>query len=203
MIPLAENFFFQLLAGSLLLGSLLLAIAWSVIATRKRLQEQRFLVDRINSILPQTQCGRCGHPGCRPYARAIATGEAINRCPPGGDSTIRRLALLLNEARVPLDPAHGEIEPARVAVIREAECIGCTKCIVACPVDAIIGAAKRMHTVIASECTGCDLCIEPCPVDCIDLVERDAAPRYWSLSGFASPAATANREALDGEPCHD
>jgi electron transport complex protein RnfB len=186
MTPLAENLFFQLLAGGSLLGSLLCAIAWGVAALRKRLREQRFLVDRINSILPQTQCGRCGHPGCRPYARAIATGEAINRCPPGGDRTVRRLALLLNEARVPLDPAHGEIESAKVAVIREAECIGCTKCIVACPVDAIIGAAKHMHTVIASECTGCDLCIEPCPVDCIDLVERAPAFRYWSLAALAT-----------------
>lgn len=186
MIPLAENFFFQLLVSGFLLGSLLIAIVWGIAATRKRLREQRFLVDRINSILPQTQCGRCGHPGCRPYARAIATGEAINRCSPGGEGTIRRLALLLNEARVPLDPAHGQIEPAKVAVIREAECIGCTKCIVACPVDAIIGAAKRMHTVIESECTGCDLCIEPCPVDCIDLVERAPALRYWSLAALSS-----------------
>lgn len=197
MIPLAENLYFQLVVGGLLLGSLLLASVWCIASIRKRLQEQRFLVDRINNILPQTQCGRCGHPGCRPYARAIATGEAINRCPPGGNRTIRRLALLLNEARVPLDPAHGQIEPEKVAVIREAECIGCTKCIVACPVDAIIGAAKRMHTVIASECTGCDLCIEPCPVDCIDLVERAPAPRYWSLATFSSDPA------LSGEACHD
>lgn len=199
MLPLADNLIFQILAGSLILGSLLVFMVRGTTAVRKSRQEQRFLVDRINNILPQTQCGRCGHPGCRPYARAIATGEAINRCPPGGDTTIRRLALLLNEARVPLDPAHGELETAKVAVIREAECIGCTKCIVACPVDAIIGAPKRMHTIIESECTGCDLCIEPCPVDCIDLIPRAETPRVWDFPN----KPTTETPQLAGEPCHD
>jgi len=126
-------------------------------------------VERIDAELPQTQCGKCGHDGCRPYAEAIVEGEAINRCPPGGEATRDRLAALTGQPPLEL------IEPAQtplLAVIREAECIGCTKCIQACPVDAILGAAKQMHTVIESECTGCELCIAPCPVDCIDLVEH-------------------------------
>ncbi len=129
------------------------------------------LIDRINALLPQTQCQRCDYDGCRPYAAAIANGDAINRCPPGGDATIAALARLLHKPIVPLDPEHGEPGPRRVAMIREAECIGCTKCIQACPTDAILGAAKHMHTVIETECTGCELCIAPCPVDCIDLIE--------------------------------
>lgn len=130
------------------------------------------LVEQIEAILPQTQCGKCQHPGCRPYAEAIADGEAINHCVPGGHETIEELATLLNTPALPLDPAYGVEQPFRmVAVIREAECIGCTKCIQACPVDAIIGAAKFMHTVITADCTGCDLCLPPCPVDCIDMVE--------------------------------
>ncbi len=133
------------------------------------------LVDTINALLPQTQCERCGHPGCKPYAQAIAEGEAINRCPPGGTVTILALAELLKTPVLPLDPVHGIEDMRKVAVIREAECIGCTKCIQACPVDAILGSAKLMHSVIASECTGCDLCLEPCPVDCIDMVARDTA----------------------------
>lgn len=128
------------------------------------------LVARINALLPQTQCGQCGYPGCRPYAEAIATGVAINRCPPGGASTINRLASLLQQPELQLDPRHGAESPRKVAFIREAECIGCTKCIQACPVDAIIGAPKRMHTVIVRDCTGCDLCVAPCPVDCIDML---------------------------------
>lgn len=123
----------------------------------------------IDALLPQTQCGQCGHLGCRPYAAAIATGEAINRCPPGGDRTIQALANLLHTDVLPLD-VDTPPPPRSVAFIREAECIGCTKCIQACPVDAIVGAAKLMHTVIATECTGCDLCVEPCPVDCIDML---------------------------------
>lgn len=128
------------------------------------------IVDQINAILPQTQCGQCGHPGCRPYAEAIANeGEAINKCPPGGQAGVQALADLLDVEAIPLDEEHGEESVKQVAYIREAECIGCTKCIQACPVDAILGAAKHMHTVIASECTGCDLCVEPCPVDCIEM----------------------------------
>jgi electron transport complex protein RnfB len=125
----------------------------------------------INDCLPQTQCAQCGHPGCLPYAEAIAKGAPINRCPPGGEDTIKVLADLLGREVEPLDPEFGETEPKRVAVIREAECIGCTLCIQACPVDAIVGAQQVMHSVVADMCTGCDLCLPPCPVDCIDMVE--------------------------------
>lgn len=128
------------------------------------------LVDTINALLPQTQCTRCGYQGCKPYAQALAEGDAINKCPPGGALTIRELGRLLDKPIVPLDPTHGVEGPRTVAVIREAECIGCTKCIQACPVDAILGSAKQMHTVIENECTGCDLCLAPCPVDCIDML---------------------------------
>jgi Na+-translocating ferredoxin:NAD+ oxidoreductase subunit B len=126
------------------------------------------LIQRIDALLPQTQCGKCGHPGCKPYAEGIASGEAINKCPPGGQETIAGLAHLLNLQVLALDTSRGEA-PAQIAYIREAECIGCTKCIQACPVDAIVGAAKLMHTVIVDECTGCDLCVAPCPVDCIEM----------------------------------
>ncbi len=129
------------------------------------------LEDAIDRVLPQTQCTKCGYPACRPYARAIAAGEAgINRCPPGGDAGIRALAALTGIPHAPLDPACGVEGPRRIAVIDEARCIGCTLCIAACPVDAIVGARKQMHTVIAELCTGCDLCLPPCPVDCIDMV---------------------------------
>jgi electron transport complex protein RnfB len=129
------------------------------------------LADRIDALLPQTQCRRCQYPACRPYAEAIARGEAdINRCPPGGEAGIRALAKLLDRPVLPLDPDCGVEAPRVVALIREAECIGCTKCIQACPVDAIVGGPKLMHTVIAEYCTGCELCLPPCPVDCIDLV---------------------------------
>ena len=136
-------------------------------------------VDAIDALLPQTQCGQCGHPGCRPYAEAIANGSAINKCPPGGARTIAALAQLLHVQALPLDPVHGKEATRKVAVIREAECIGCTKCITACPVDAILGSAKHMHTVIARECTGCDLCVEPCPVDCIDMVDAKTPLQRW------------------------
>ncbi|MBJ2271835.1 electron transport complex subunit RsxB [Pseudomonas haemolytica] len=126
------------------------------------------LIQRIDALLPQTQCGKCGHPGCKPYAEGIAKGEAINKCPPGGQETIAGLAHLLRVPVLDLDTSRGEA-PAQLAYIREAECIGCTKCIQACPVDAIVGAAKLMHTVIIDECTGCDLCVAPCPVDCIEM----------------------------------
>ena len=137
------------------------------------------IADQINAILPQTQCGQCGYPGCRPYAEAIAAGEAINKCPPGGQAGVQALADLLDVEVVPLDEEHGEESAKKVAFIREAECIGCTKCVQACPVDAILGAAKQMHTVISSECTGCDLCVEPCPVDCIDMVAQEVTLQNW------------------------
>lgn len=128
------------------------------------------LISRIDALLPQTQCGKCGHNGCRPYASALAAGaEPINKCPPGGTETLAALAHLLHTPVIPLDLARGR-GPAVVAFIREAECIGCTKCIQACPVDAIVGAARLMHSVLSDECTGCDLCVAPCPVDCIDLL---------------------------------
>lgn len=145
------------------------------------------LTDAINALLPQTQCQRCEYQGCLPYAEAIANGDAINKCPPGGDRTIRRLAELLDVPVVPLDTRHGEPGPRMVALVRESECIGCTKCIQACPTDAIVGAARQMHTVLESECTGCELCIAPCPVDCIDMISprqgngtiTEKQSRYW------------------------
>jgi electron transport complex protein RnfB len=128
------------------------------------------IVVRIDALLPQTQCARCGYPGCRPYAAAIASGAAeINQCPPGGAATIQVLAKLLGRDALPLNPANGVEEPPRVAWIDEARCIGCARCLPPCPVDAIVGAAKYMHTVLAERCTGCELCIAPCPVDCIEM----------------------------------
>jgi electron transport complex protein RnfB len=133
------------------------------------------LVARIDALLPQTQCTRCGYPACRPYAEAIANERvAINRCPPGGRDTIAALAALTGQEPLPLDPAHGIEGPARVAVIVESRCIGCARCLPPCPVDAIVGAAKFMHTVLAERCTGCELCIAACPVDCIEMHESTA-----------------------------
>ncbi len=155
------------------------------------------IVDQIDELLPQTQCGQCGYPGCRPYAQAIAHGDAINKCPPGGHTTIAALANLLDVEAPALDEEHGEeSDVANVAYIREDECIGCTKCIQACPVDAILGAAKQMHTVITSECTGCDLCVEPCPVDCIDMlpVEQGLNEWKWELPKPAHIIATDRSE---------
>ncbi len=136
------------------------------------------LVERIDALLPQTQCARCGHPGCAPYARAVAQGDAdIDRCPPGGDAGAAALAALTGRPAKPVDRTRGEPGPLLVAAIDEARCIGCTLCIVACPVDAIIGAPKRLHTVLPSLCSGCELCVAACPVDCIAL---DPAGRDWS-----------------------
>jgi len=141
------------------------------------------VVDKIDALLPQTQCGQCTYAGCRPYAEAIAKGEAdINQCPPGGETTIVALADLLGVDAKPLNPEHGvEADIKTVVVIDEQTCIGCTLCIQACPVDAILGAAKQMHTVITSECTGCDLCIPPCPVECIHIipVKQDLSSWQW------------------------
>ncbi len=141
------------------------------------------VVDQIDRLLPQTQCGQCSYPGCRPYAEAIANQEVgINQCPPGGEATIQALADLLDVDVVPLDGELQQADVPTVAIIREETCIGCTLCIQACPVDAIVGAAKLMHTVIADECTGCDLCLPPCPVDCIDMI-----PMKVTLDDWVSP----------------
>lgn len=138
------------------------------------------LADRIEALLPQTQCTKCGYPACRPYAEAIADGSAsYNQCPPGGQEGVARLAHLLQLPVIALNPLNGAERPRPVAIIDEAVCIGCTLCIQACPVDAIAGAAKQMHTVIADLCTGCDLCVAPCPVDCIAMVDASAGQTGW------------------------
>ena len=137
------------------------------------------IVDKIDAILPQTQCGQCSFAGCRPYAEAIAAGEAdINLCPPGGETVMLALADLLGVDPKSVDELDTE-KPKQVAFIDEQTCIGCTLCIQACPVDAILGAAKQMHTIIEQECTGCELCIEPCPVDCITMREVKQQPSTW------------------------
>lgn len=137
------------------------------------------LVEQLDELLPQTQCGQCGYPGCKPYAEAVANGEAINKCAPGGDDTIKKIADLMGVEIQPLDGSHEHDDSIKVAFIIEEDCIGCTKCIQACPVDAITGAAKQMHTVIVDECTGCDLCVEPCPVDCIVMIPIEQTPETW------------------------
>jgi electron transport complex protein RnfB len=156
-----------------------LGLGW--VAIRFRVDSDP-VIERIDAILPQTQCAQCGYPGCRPYAEAIAGGEAdINQCPPGGEAGIRMLADLLGREPKPLNPENGKEAAATVVVIDEPRCIGCTLCIQACPVDAIVGAAKLMHTVIEAECTGCNLCLPPCPVDCIDIVDsRNDISRWCS-----------------------
>ena len=138
------------------------------------------LVDKIDAILPQTQCGQCGYPGCKPYATALAADEAdINRCPPGGEEGIRKLAELLNKEFIPFGGGTNAPKPKSVALIDENTCIGCTLCIQACPVDAIVGAAKQMHTVVTGECTGCELCVAPCPVDCISMIVIQEKITNW------------------------
>ncbi len=140
-----------------------------LLSSRRWPEDSSDIVNQVNKLLPQTQCAQCGYAGCKPYAQAIVEGEAINKCPPGGESTIARLADLLAREISALDDSCGTFTPPVVARIREQECIGCTLCIQACPVDAIIGAPQVMHTVISNECTGCELCLPPCPVDCIDI----------------------------------
>jgi electron transport complex protein RnfB len=149
------------------------------------------LAARIDSLLPQTQCRRCGFDGCRPYAEALAREEtALNRCPPGGAALISELAALLGRSPLPLDPACGAEGPPRVAWIDEPACIGCARCLPPCPTDAIVGARKRMHTVIADECTGCELCIPACPVDCIVMLPAPGLPEEP-----LAPAAVSGRAA--------
>ncbi|MEH6449131.1 MAG: electron transport complex subunit RsxB [Oleispira sp.] len=162
------------------------------------------IVDQIDHLLPQTQCGQCSYPGCKPYAEAIANGEKINKCPPGGESTIIALADLLGVEPEPLDAEHGaEKDGPMVAFIREDECIGCTKCIQACPIDAIMGAAKQMHTVIIDECTGCDLCVEPCPVDCIDMVPIATTLQNWHWDKPDNLIATTAKPEKSLEQNHE
>jgi electron transport complex protein RnfB len=143
------------------------------------------LADELDRLLPQTQCTRCGYAGCRPYAEALADGSAdIDRCPPGGAATAAALASWLGRAPKPVNPAYGTEKPPRVAVIDESACIGCAKCLPACPLDAIVGARQRLHTVIAAECSGCELCLPPCPVDCIAMVETAPAPLSLAETGL-------------------
>jgi electron transport complex protein RnfB len=154
------------------------------------------LADRIEDLLPQTQCTKCGYAACRPYAQAIANGDAsYNRCPPGGAEGIARLARLLAKPVIPLDPVNGIERPRPVALIDESLCIGCTLCIQACPVDAIVGAAKQMHTVLPELCTGCDLCVAPCPVDCIAMVDVTPGKTGWN--------AWSQRQAAESRERHD
>lgn len=176
-------FFSDNLAAILALVGLALAFGGLLgFAAIKFAVDEDPIVDQIDALLPQTQCGQCGHPGCRPYAEALAADtDEINKCVPGGDDTIHAIADLLGKDFIPLDAdegAHHDIPV--VAYIREDDCIGCTKCIQACPMDAILGAAKHMHTVIIDECTGCDLCVEPCPVDCIELRPIETTQHNWT-----------------------
>ncbi|WP_087505242.1 electron transport complex subunit RsxB [Neiella marina] len=175
------------------LGSLALifGLALGYASIRFKVDEDP-IVEQIDQILPQTQCGQCGYPGCKPYAKAIADGDDINKCPPGGDATIKKLADLLGREVKPLNDAHDGPDIKRVAYIREDECIGCTKCIQACPVDAIVGATRQMHTVIADECTGCDLCVAPCPVDCIDMLAVQPTVQTWQWQMQAIPVTVVD-----------
>ncbi|ADG14960.1 electron transport complex subunit RsxB [Paraburkholderia atlantica] len=157
------------------------------------------LADRIEDLLPQTQCTKCGYPACRPYAEAVASGEAnYNQCPPGGAEGIARLAALLGKPVIPLNSANGVERPRPLAVIDEQVCIGCTLCMQACPVDAIVGAPKQMHTVIAELCTGCDLCVPPCPVDCIAMLPVTGEATGWDAwSQSEADAARARHNRHD------
>lgn len=157
--------------------------------------QQLNLVDAIDRLLPQTQCTQCGYPSCIDYARAISGGEAINQCPPGGDVSIRALADLLEREALPLNPANGDHRPLQLALIIEADCIGCKLCIKACPVDCIVGAAKLMHTVIANDCSGCELCLPVCPTDCIKMV--DAPAGYAGHADEASIWAQFSRAQVE------
>ena len=165
--------------GVIIFLSLVIGVALGISAIKFKVDGDP-IVEKIDSILPQTQCGQCGYPGCKPYATAIANGEAdINQCPPGGDDGIHKLADLLGVDFKPLNEEHGVPKPKSVAIIDEKTCIGCTLCIQACPVDAILGSAKHMHTIIEKECTGCELCLPPCPVDCIDMVPIKETTENW------------------------
>jgi len=183
-------------AGIAVLGVLTIALGGMLALVDRRVRPSGAkLVDAIDLLLPQTQCERCGHPGCRPYAESVAAGAAINRCPPGGAQTIVALASLLNRPIVALDAELKPMDPLAVALIDESRCIGCALCLPACPVDAISGAAGHMHTVIARHCTGCELCIPACPVDCIAMIAgvRDATETPTETEANAKRAADARR----------
>ena len=165
--------------GIIIFLSLIIGVALGISAIKFKVDGDP-IIEKIDSILPQTQCGQCGYPGCKPYATAIANGNAdINQCPPGGDDGIHKLADLLGVDYKPLNEEHGVPKPKSVAIIDEKICIGCTLCIQACPVDAILGSAKHMHTIIEKECTGCELCLAPCPVDCIEMVPIKETTENW------------------------
>lgn len=182
--------------SSLLLAILILGVISAAFGALLGFASIRFkvegdpLTEQLDALLPQTQCGQCGYPGCKPYADAVANGEAINKCAPGGDDVIKKIADLMGVEVQPLDGAHADGEEGpkgpTVAFIIEEDCIGCTKCIQACPVDAIIGTTKQMHTVISEECTGCDLCVAPCPVDCIEMhpVPETLNSWQWDLNAI-------------------
>jgi len=170
--------FLFVLAILIFMGSLLSYLTRP--ADNAKADNETMMIDAVNAILPQTQCAQCGYPGCRPYATAIIKQhELINRCPPGGERTISQLSELLGTPALPIDEHCGVKKPPQLAIIDETACIGCTLCIHACPVDAIVGAAKLMHTVIAEQCTGCELCLPPCPVDCIDLISPVPTAANW------------------------
>ncbi len=171
----ATLFSLVVLSASIATGALLARLARAPVGDARQQ-----LVEKINSLLPQTQCAQCGFPGCRPYAEALIDDQAaINQCPPGGTATITQLADLLGRNRQDPDTSYGLNKPPQLAIIDEGVCIGCTLCIHACPVDAIVGASQMMHTVIAADCTGCELCIPPCPVDCIALVSPANSLNDW------------------------
>lgn len=154
------------------------------------------IVEDLDALLPQTQCAQCGYPGCKPYAQAIADGELINKCTPGGEAVMLQIA-----DRLGVDPLdlEGEEKPKLLAFIREDECIGCTKCIQACPVDAILGATRQMHTVISDECTGCELCVAPCPTDCIDMIPIALTTHNWQWDLNQIPVKTDMNKNINQE----
>lgn len=161
-----------ILVLALIAGCLAAALGWAVARLPSATERD---VERVNRLLPQTQCGQCGFPGCRPYAAALVAGETeLNRCPPGGESLVRELARVLDRPPQPVNPACGLARPPAVAVIDEPACVGCARCLEACPVDAIVGAPRFLHTIISDECTGCELCLPVCPVDCIVMIPRPA-----------------------------